>query len=172
VAANSASAVSGAMTGSTFPCPPRWSRIEASSVFHARVSSSGGPGSASTDRCLDQFSSLSCIASGRGCSILARYHLAPACSPQFDVIAEEAGKCPVDDPFMGRDDRAGTRPRDAAHVPFGVSFPGRPPSWHRLGPLHMPLEAKRCRQRAVAVPRRDSRPADSMVRYEPGVQDR
>jgi hypothetical protein len=28
---------------------------------------------------------------------LARYHLAPACSPQFDVIAEEAGKCPVDD---------------------------------------------------------------------------
>ena len=24
------------------------------------------------------------------------------------------------DPFMGRDDRAGTRPRDAGHVPFGV----------------------------------------------------
>src|SRR6202171_3934257 len=27
-----------------------------------------------------------------------------------------------------------------------------PQSCHRLGPLHMPLEAKRCRQRAVAVP--------------------
>jgi signal transduction histidine kinase len=33
---------------------------------------------------------------------LARYHLAPACSPQFDVIAEEAGKCPVDDPVTRR----------------------------------------------------------------------
>src|ERR1700694_321453 len=27
-----------------------------------------------------------------------------------------------------------------------------PPSWHRLGPLHMPLEAKGCRHVAVAVP--------------------
>jgi hypothetical protein len=27
-----------------------------------------------------------------------------------------------------------------------------PPSWHRLGPLQMPLKAQRCRHRAVAVP--------------------
>ena len=27
----------------------------------------------------------------------------------------------------------------------------RPPSWHRLGPLHVPLEAMRCRHRAVAI---------------------
>jgi hypothetical protein len=29
---------------------------------------------------------------------------------------------PPRDPFMGRDDRTGTRPRDAAHVPFGVDY--------------------------------------------------
>jgi hypothetical protein len=28
----------------------------------------------------------------------------------------------------------------------------RPPSWHRLGPLHVPLEAKRSRHVAVAIP--------------------
>jgi HK97 family phage major capsid protein len=28
----------------------------------------------------------------------------------------------------------------------------RPPSWHRLGPLDMPLEAKRCRHVAVEIP--------------------
>ena len=28
----------------------------------------------------------------------------------------------MSDPLMGRDDRAGTRPRDAGHVPFGVSL--------------------------------------------------
>lgn len=27
-----------------------------------------------------------------------------------------------------------------------------PPSWHRLGPLHMPVEAQRCRHGAVAIP--------------------
>jgi hypothetical protein len=27
-----------------------------------------------------------------------------------------------------------------------------PPSWHRLGPVHVPLEAKRCRHVAVAIP--------------------
>jgi hypothetical protein len=27
-----------------------------------------------------------------------------------------------------------------------------PPSWHCLGPLHMPLEAQRCRHCAVVVP--------------------
>ena len=28
----------------------------------------------------------------------------------------------------------------------------RPPSEHRLGPLHVPLEAQQCRHRAVAIP--------------------
>ena len=31
------------------------------------------------------------------------------------------------------------------------SPPARPPSWHRLGPLHVPLVAQRCRHVAVAV---------------------
>jgi hypothetical protein len=31
------------------------------------------------------------------------------------------------DPFMGRDDRAGTRPRDAGDVPFGVRLTGTRP---------------------------------------------
>src|SRR5262249_55989496 len=30
--------------------------------------------------------------------------------------------------------------------------PSPPPSWHRLGPLHVPLEAKRARDVAVAIP--------------------
>src|SRR3981189_1050975 len=34
----------------------------------------------------------------------------------------------------------------------GVSFPGRPPSWHRLGPLHVPFEAKRSRHGTIAIP--------------------
>src|SRR5580693_3711685 len=34
----------------------------------------------------------------------------------------------------------------------GVSFPVRPPSWHRLGPRDMSFEAKRSRHIAVAVP--------------------
>ena len=33
-----------------------------------------------------------------------------------------------------------------------VSFPGRPPSWDRLGPLRVPLEAKLSGNRAVAIP--------------------
>ena len=34
----------------------------------------------------------------------------------------------------------------------GVSSSDQPPSWHRLGPLHVPLETERCRHRAVAIP--------------------
>jgi hypothetical protein len=44
------------------------------------------------------------------------------------------------------------RPSHVVYFKTGFSFPGRPRSCHRLGHRHVPLEAKLCGQRAVAVP--------------------
>ena len=47
------------------------------------------------------------------------------------------------------------RPLSSNETPARGSTGGShnaPPSWHRLGPLHVPLEAKLCGHRAVAIP--------------------
>jgi hypothetical protein len=42
------------------------------------------------------------------------------------VASRTSGSMSLRDPLMGRDDRAGTRPRDAGQVPFGVRLSGQP----------------------------------------------
>ena len=45
-------------------------------------------------------------------------------------------------------------PLSSNQTPAEIKYEGaeRPPSWHRLGPLHVPLEAQRCRHGTVAIP--------------------